>query len=557
MISPRVILLLTVLFQGSLHAQVLPPPPVRAQGAPRLPADQELPTATRLFVRTFQFEGNRAFSDAELSQVTGSYTNRELGIEDLEQARRAVSLFYINHGFVNSGALIPDQDPTNGIIRLQIVEGLLTGIELSGNHWLHDNYIKSRLRRWSAPPLNLNRLQDGLQLLRQNPNVRQINAELKPGTSPGEGVLDVRVADQQPFQVGIQVDNQRPPSVGAEEIWALASDQNLTGNSDRLDLRYGIANADTDGMEFSGVDNLAGSYLLPLTRYDTTLGLNASRLNTGLIEETFAPLDIESLTTSYGVVLRQPIYQTAHQELAFSIGFDHRENETSVLGEPYNLSPGAVNGETIVSVLRLSQEWLHRGQNHVLALRSTFNLGLDVWDATHPRSDVRTNGVVSRDNANAKFFSWLGQGQYVRRLFNTQNELILRVAGQYTDEPLPALEQFSVGGVETVRGYVENQLVRDRGIVSSVGFRVPIFFDKTGAGIVHLAPFYDFGGAWNVKGSARPTTISSVGMGLLLTPSKHFSAQLYWGHQLRDIKNSDHSGLQENGIHFKVNVMAF
>jgi hemolysin activation/secretion protein len=551
MISPRVILLLAVVFfSGALHAQDLPPLPLRLRGAPRLPAVEEvmLPTAARLFVRGFQFEGNRAFSDAELNQVTGSYTNRELGFEDLEQARRAVSLYYINHGFVNSGAVIPDQEPTNGIIRLQIVEGVLTGIELSGNHWLRDNYIKSRLRRWSTPPLNLNRLQDGLQLLRQNPNVRQVNAELKPGTAPGEAVLDVRVADQQPFQVGLQVDNQRPPSVGAEEIWALASDQNLTGNSDRLDLRYGIANADTDGMEFSGVDNLAGSYLLPLTRYDTTLGLNASRLNTGLIEETFVPLNIESLTTSYGVALRQPVYQTARRELAFSIGFDHRKNETSLLGEPFNLSPGAVNGETIVSVLRVSQEWLDRGQNHVLALRSTFNFGLDALDATDDRI---------RGHADGKFFSWLGQAQYVRRLFNTQNELVLRVAGQYTDEPLLALEQFSVGGVETVRGYVENQLVRDRGVVSSVGFRVPIFFDKSGAGIVHLAPFYDFGGAWNVKGSPRPTTISSVGMGLLLTPSKHFSAQLYWGHQLRDIKTSDHSGLQENGFHFKVNLMAF
>jgi hemolysin activation/secretion protein len=544
MILPRVTLLLTAaLFSGTLNAQVLPPPPIVPN------QERKLPTAPRIFVRGFQFEGNRAFSDVELNEVTGSFTNRNLAIEELEQARRAVSLFYINHGFVNSGALIPDQDPTKGIVRIQIVEGVLTGIELSGNHWLRDRYINSRLQRWSAPPLNLNQLQEGLQLLRQNPNVRQINAELKPGTAPGEAVLDVRVKDQQPFQFGIQADNQRPPSVGAEQIWLLASDQNLTGNSDRLDLRYGIANADTHGMEFSGVDNLDGSYVLPLTRYDTTVGLHASRLNSSLVEETFLPLDIESLTTSYGVTLRQPVYQTAHQELALSIGFDHRKNKSSLLGRPFDdLSPGAVDGETTVSVLRFSQEWLDRGQNHVLALRSTFNFGLDVWDATD-------DGI--RGNPDAKFFSWLGQAQYVRRLFKTQNELVLRVAGQYTDEPLLALEQFSVGGLDTVRGYLENQLVRDRAVVSSVELRMPIWFDKTGAGIVHLAPFFDYGGAWNVDDSLRPNTISSVGVGLLLNPNKHFSAQLYWGHRLREIKTIDDSGLQENGFHFKVNVMAF
>ena len=544
MILHRVTLLLTaVLSSAGLDAQVLPPIPAAPD------QERQLPTATRLFVRAFEFEGNRAFSDAELSQVTATFTNRHIGVEDLELARRAVSVFYVNHGFVNSGALIPDQDPTNGIVRLQIVEGVLTGIELSGNNWLRDRYVKSRLERWSSPPLNLNRLQDGLQLLRNNPNVQQVNAELKPGTAPGEAVLDVQVVDQQPFQVGLQLDNQRPPSVGAEQLWALLSDQNLTGNSDRLDLKYGIANAGADDdVEFSEFDNVEGSYVLPLNRFDTALGFHASRLDSSLVEETFLPLDIESLTTSYGVFLRQPVYQTARRELALSVGFDHRNNESSLLGEPFNLSPGAVDGETTVSVLRFSQEWLDRGPNHVLALRSTFNFGLDVWEATD-------DGI--RNHADGKFFSWIGQGQYVRRLFDTQNELVLRVAGQYTDEPLLALEQFSVGGAETVRGYLENQLVRDRAVVSSVGVRVPIFFNKAGAGIVHLVPFYDYGGAWNVHDSTDPNTISSVGLGLLLSPGKHFSAQIYWGQPLRKIDTTDDSGLQESGIHFKLNVMAF
>src|SRR5262249_43576773 len=273
-----------------------------------------------------------------------------------------------------------------------------------------------------------------------------------------QSVLDLRVEDQQPFRLGIQIDNQRPPSVGAEQIWLLASDLNLTGHSDPLELRYGIANSGAHGMEFSGWENMEGSYRLPLTRFDTTVGLHGSRLNTSIVEDTFTPLDITSLTTSYGVDLRQPIYQTANQEAALSIGFDHRKNNTTLLGEPFNISPGAVDGEMVVSALRLSQEWIERGQNHVLALRSTFNLGLDVWDATD-------NGT---GDPNAKYFSWLGQGQYVQRLFDTQNELVLRAAGQWTAEPLLALEQLSVGGSGSVRGYPENQLVRDRGFVASV-----------------------------------------------------------------------------------------
>jgi hemolysin activation/secretion protein len=184
----------------------------------------------------------------------------------------------------------------------------------------------------------------------------------------------------------------------------------------------------------------------------------------------------------------------------------------------------------------------------VLALRSSFNIGLDTLGATDDHIAGDPNG---------KFFSWLGQGQYIQRLLNTQNEFILRVSGQWTDDRLLALEQLSVGGPETVRGYLENQLVRDRGIVSSAEFRVPFVFDKAGAGIVHLAPFFDYGGAWNVNGSPNPTSIYSIGCGLLASPNKYFSAQLYWGYRLNHVTIPNGSGAQGEGISFKMVFQAF
>jgi hemolysin activation/secretion protein len=527
---------------SSVAAQVLPPPPSPSPGRLAL-------TQPRLFVHGFTFEGNHVYSDAELARVTEPFKNRELTSEDLEQVRRAVTLHYVNHGYVNSGAVIPDQNAPNGVILIRIVEGVLTRIDLHGNRWLRKSYLEPRVRRWAPPPLNLNQLQDGLQLLRQNPNVRQINAELKPRTTPGEANLDLRVVDQQPFRLGLQIDNQRPPSVGSEEISLLAADLNLTGHSDPLDIRYGIANSTTDGLEFSGADNMEGSYLLPFTRFDTSLGLHASRLNTSLVEESFTNLNLTSLTTSYGVVLRQPVYQSANREAALSLGFDRRVNETLFLnGQPFPVPGATANGDMVVSVLRLSQEWLERGQDHVLALRSTFNLGLNVFDATD-------NGFPG--DPTAKFFSWLGQAQYIQRLFHTQNELVFRLSGQYTDDRLLALEQMAVGGMETVRGYLENQLVRDKAIVASIEFRLPVLFNKAGAGIVSVAPFFDFGGGWNVSQSPEPTTIYSTGLGLLLAPCRNFNAQLYWGYRLRHVEEPEPNDPQDLGLHFRINVQAF
>jgi hemolysin activation/secretion protein len=271
-------------------------------------------------------------------------------------------------------------------------------------------------------------------------------------------------------------------------------------------------------------------------------------LNTRLAEDAFTALNIESLTASYGAQLRQPVYQTANQEVAMSLGFDYRRNRTWLLGERFSLSPGAEEGEMAVSMLRFSQEWTTRGPDHVLALRSTFNLGLDVLDATDNGRSREPNG---------RSFHWLGQGQYVRRLFDTQNELVLRLTGQWASERLLALEQFSLGGMGSVRGYLENQLVRDRGILSSLEFRLPVLYNKAGGGILHLAPFFDYGGAWNIENSPATTTLASTGLGLLFAPNKHASAQVYWGYRLRHLDMPDDAGAQGLGFGFKININAF
>lgn len=538
----RLVVLGTVLLSLSdVRAQVLPPPPSEPAIAGQLSGEPSV------FVRGFAFDGNEAFSDEELAEVTASFTNRELTSIDIESARRAVTVHYVDQGYINSGAVIPDQHPVDGVIQLQIIEGQLTAIDLEGNRWLRDGYLTSRVRRWSRSPLNLGQLQEGLQILRQNPNVSQVNAELKPGVAPGESRLELDLEDSQPFRAGIQIDNQRPPSVGAEQFWLVLSDLNLLGYSDPLHFKYGIANATAKGVEFSGLDNLGGSYQIPFTAYETTFGVQGSRLNTSIVEDQFLSLFIESLTTSVGGFVRQPVYQSANQEVSLTAGFDWRINNTRLLDQPFSISPGAVNGEMIVSVFRLSQDWLWRGQSQVLATRSTFNFGLDVLGATDNRVEGDPNGT---------FFSWVGQAQYIRRLFETQNQLVFRVNGQWTDEPLLALEQISVGGFETVRGYLENQLVRDRGIVSSLEFRLPVLFDGTGAGTVFVSPFFDFGGAWNLNGSPAPTTIASTGVGLRAAPWKYFSAEIYWGYRLREVEIPDKSGLQAHGINFRLNFNA-
>src|SRR5437016_3406232 len=141
-----------------LLAFLLLAPPLRAQILPPPPASQTMPV--RMLVREFRFVGNKVFSQSELATVTASFTNRTITSGELEDARRAVTVYYVSHGYINSGAIIPDQDPANGIITIRVVEGVLSHLNVHGNKWLRDSYITNRLQRWSGPPLNMGQLQD-------------------------------------------------------------------------------------------------------------------------------------------------------------------------------------------------------------------------------------------------------------------------------------------------------------------------------------------------------------------------------------------------------------
>jgi hemolysin activation/secretion protein len=164
------------------------------------------------------------------------------------------------------------------------------------------------------------------------------------------------------------------------------------------------------------------------------------------------------------------------------------------------------------------------------------------------------------------FFAWLGQFQWVRRLWDTDSQLILRSDLQVAADPLLPLEKLAIGGAATVRGYRENVFVRDNGWVSSLEFRIPIFrlplpWISQGAqdGWVQLAPFFDAGWSTNTDDDTpSPKTIYSAGLGLRWDPSPWVHSELYWGYPFKEVEDpiAEHD-LQDDGIHFALNAQIF
>ena len=517
------------------------PPPEQLLAPPTSPPTPEpIPgkVPATISVEWFEFEGNTAISDEQLAEVTKPFTGKPITFAELFQARSAVTELYIRRGYITSGALIPPQTLDKGVVTIQVVEGGLESINVTGTRRLNPNYVRSRIAIATEKPLNRDRLLEALQLLQLNPLIQNLSAELSAGTEPGSSALEVRVTEAKTFNTQLSLDNSRPPSVGTERRRIQLSEANLLGLGDAISLGY----SNTDGSNAWDV-----SYTLPTNPRNGTLRLSYGRTSSEVIESPFDRLDIEADSRYYELTLRQPLLQTPTQEFAFGVTATRQESETTLLGIPLALSPGAdARGRTRISALRFFQEWTKRSSREVLAARSQFSVGIGAFDAT-----------INNDPPDSRFVSWRGQAQWVR-LLAQDTLLLVRGDLQVADRALVPLEQFSLGGQQTIRGYRQDLLLTDNGVLGSAELRFPILRIPRWNTLLQLAPFIDIGGAWNNSGRPDPDPgfLASLGLGLQLQVSDRISARLDYGVPLVSVDTNKRTW-QEHGFYFSIIVNPF
>jgi hemolysin activation/secretion protein len=440
------------------------------------PDESSLSSISRLLLKKVIFEGNHIFSDVQLNQVIKDYLNTNINPEQLQALKNDLTKHYIDKGYINSGAVLPDQAVDKGVIRIKIVEGNLVEVKVEGNKRLNPDYIKARVQANQA--LNLQDLQEGLQMLLEDPLLKRINAELKPGTALGEAILNLKVEEDRPYSLQFNFNNYRSPSIGAYRSEVQGWHRNLTGSGDSLYLRYGLT---------KGLKDYTVKYDLPLNYHGTTLSFRIDRSDSEVIEFPFNQLNIESDAKIYSIGLRHPIINKPRKSFDLGLNFEQRNSKSFLLGRPFSFSPGVNFGESNISVIRFSQNYLKRDKEHVIAARSVFNVGIDAFGAT-----INDDG-----SPDSKFFSWLGQFQYVKQ-FTTNSNIIFKTDVQISDQSLLPLEKFSVGGFASVRGYRENFFTRDNGVVSSLEWRISLKkLMNIKTQLLEFVPFIDYGRAWN------------------------------------------------------------
>jgi hemolysin activation/secretion protein len=536
---------------GERRPSVTPLPPIEdfLESPPnQLPNSDSNDLEAKFTVKRFIFKDNTVLDEAAVQTILKDYLNRPVSLADLLELETKLTKLYTDNGYINSGVVIPSQDINSGVVTIQAIEGQVEDINVNVDGRLKEGYIRSRLSRGTKSPFNIQELQEALQLLQLNPLIENLNAQLSVGLRRDRWALDVDVNQSQAFRPVLFINNNRTPSVGSFQRGLELNHNNVLGYGDRFNFAYKNTN---------GSNDFDTNYTIPVNSLDGTVGLGYRYVDSDIIEGDFDDLDIESETNQYELTLRQPILVRANsestQELALGLAFSRQSNSTTLRGVAFPLSPGAPEtgddiGETKISALRFFQDWTRRTRKDVFAARSQVSVGLDLFGST-----------INVGAPDSKFVSWRGQAQWLRQLkSNSDINLLVRSDVQLSTSDLVPLEQFSLGGVESVRGYRQDALLGDNGALLSAEVRIPVYRWSNEQSSLSAVPFIDFGTTWSNSENVDQDedTAASIGVGLQLALSDMLNARLDYGIPLIEITDSNDT-LQENGVYFSVEYFPF
>ncbi|MGB7086550.1 MAG: ShlB/FhaC/HecB family hemolysin secretion/activation protein [Phormidesmis sp.] len=445
---------------------------------------------TQMDVADIQITGSSVFEERDFAPILSAYEGRQLGLQALQQVATEITQLYLESGYITSRAVLSEQMIVGGVVQIQVIEGELEEIQIEGTRRLA-SYVRDRINLANHKPLSQASLESQLQLLRDDPLIDQIEASLRAGSGEGRSRLVVRVQEAPAFSGRTVLDTRSPPSVGAARMGIEAEYNNALGLGDRLSLSAYRSTA--------GGSNLYGIlYSLPLNAMDGTLQARYQPSSFSLIDPQLSAFGVEGASHTYELSYRQPVIRRPNETLGLSLGFRHRTGET--------LISDVVVHSTRTSVFEMSQDYLKRDRQGAWGLRSQFNLGTGLLNAT----------AREGSEADGQFLSWLAQAQRAQ-VINRDNLLLMQGSLQLATDSLLGSDQFLIGGPISVRGYSQNARFGDNGFRASIENRTTVQRNDDGTSALQIAPFLETAAVWNqAENTNEQTFLLGTGVGLMM-----------------------------------------
>lgn len=447
-------------------------------------------------------------------------------INEMQEVAGKAAAYYRERGYVLAQAFVPEQDVVGGTVLVQVLEGRLAEVQVEGNARYSAKVLERPFRALVGKPIDKDTIESALLTLTNYPGLTAFGV-LGSGRDVGTSRLTLRVQAEDRLKLETALDNYGSQYAGEYRGQAIVTLNNLIGRADRLQLvglyAFDADHGNTNGV-YGGID-----YEIPLFGpRDSLRFLHLTNAYTvGGDQAGLVSSDTEGETRVDEIGYRHDFARTRLGSASVGLAFNVKRAEFS--------APPARIYEDKLTTARLDLQWERvdtrfRGVNQfALSYTHGFNDLLDSMGEYDPATGA------SRLGASGEFDKISLNLQRQQRL-SQNTSLILRVDGQYSDDPLVSLEQFSLGGPNSVRAYAVAEALAEKGGVASLelicgapGFAYrPAFGGYNWGQVLQVSLFADYAyGQLNeplLASQDDSIELSGAGAGLQLSvPSRVFA----------------------------------
>jgi hemolysin activation/secretion protein len=455
-----------------------------ADVSPKKTADQPAEPEPTFEIGSFKVEGNTLFSTDRLTDLLDDLTGTDRTAADVERARDLLEKFYHEQGYPTVLVNIPEQSAESGMIRLQVIESRIGSARVTGNRFFSSARILERLPSLSPGTiLFVPAVQSEVTRLNRTADLK-VTPAMVPGKEPGSVDVELKAEDQRPLHGFLELNDRNSPNTSLLRLNAGIHYDNLWNREHSVSLQYQVS-----PQKPSEVEVFSGSYIMPAPwNHDHSLVLYGvlSDSNTGFGEgfHTVGKGSIVGLRYSLPLPERDRMVQNV------VLGFDYKkfDESTGLVGSP--------EGDTKTPIEYLPFSFAYSGSLTDSGGTTLFNAGLN----------ISFRGAVAREQAfgNKRVDS---RGNYLAAIAGAERRqtlpggfaFLLKLDGQLADQPLIANEQYTAGGMESVRGYRESALAGDNAFHAVAELSAPDLAPRFGLGErFRIAPylFYDCAALW-------------------------------------------------------------
>ncbi|MDE2451175.1 MAG: ShlB/FhaC/HecB family hemolysin secretion/activation protein [Gammaproteobacteria bacterium] len=407
-------------------------------------------------VYEFLVLGSHALGRTNVEATVYPFLGPGKTIKDVEQARAALVAAYRKAGYGTVLVDIPEQTVDQGVVRLKVTEGYIDKVRITGARYYSEGRILSELP--ALKPGTVPRfpaLQAQLARLASEAPDRHVTPLLVPGSRPGTVSVDLKVKDRIPVHGSLQVDNRYTSDTAHIRLTGTLSYNNLFQDYQTLSLQYQTAPADS-----SQVKLWVASYqgLLPATDWSWSVYGIRSDSNVAAI----GTLAVIGRGKIIGGRLTRSLLSAPGRLANLTFGVDYKDfgqniEQTSALASAtpihYILWSAQISGARVGPELGLSGAV---GVNFGVR-----GVGSNDAEFEYKRYEATASYAYLHGTGNVDWRLWRGFG------------LSSRLSFQYSEQPLVNNEQFSLGGMDTVRGYLEAEELADSGVAGSLELHSP------------------------------------------------------------------------------------